>query len=151
MEDAIADGVGDGSVPNQAFAPKVPNQVLNNPEFKVEDTSETWENLFAFIMMVSPLGPEEAAAGGLERAGATLSKAEVRGLRELFGKGKAGAEALASRIRAGESVQLPQGVTRTTLGIYRGLAERAISLGKDARLGVQAARKEAIDLLLGAP
>jgi hypothetical protein len=83
------------------------------------------------------------------RAGTALSKAEVAGLRSLFGKSKEGADALLSRLRAGEAVPLPQGVTTQTLQTYRGIAEKAIQAGKDT-LGVQAARKEAIDLLLKA-
>ena len=47
----------------------------------------------------------------------------------------------------GETVKLPQGVTTQTLQTYRGIAENAIRAGKDT-LGVQAARAEAIDLLL---
>ncbi|HEY2410270.1 MAG TPA: hypothetical protein VGI10_29900 [Polyangiaceae bacterium] len=74
----------DPSVPNQAFAPKVPNQVLNNPEFKVEDTSETWENIFAFIMMVTPLGPEEAVATGAGAVERTLVDANK--LNHIFAK-----------------------------------------------------------------
>jgi hypothetical protein len=54
------------------------------------------------------------AARGAPRAGAALSKAEVSGLRDLFGKSKEGAEALLGRLRAGEAVQVPQGVTRET-------------------------------------
>jgi hypothetical protein len=46
----------------------------------------------------------------------------------------------------GETVHLPQGVSTQTLQNYRRI-EDAIQAGKDT-LSVQAARKEAIDLLL---
>ena len=95
----------------------------------------------------------QAAAGVVQnlaaRAGAALSKAEVGGLRELFGKSAKGAGELLGRLRAGESVTLPPEVTPQTLQTYRTIAENAIQAGKDT-LGVQAARKEAIDLLLKA-
>jgi RHS repeat-associated protein len=80
-------------------------------------------------------------------AARTISPKEVVGLRNLFGKGVQGAESLLGRLRAGESVPLPEGVTRGTLENYRGVATRAIEAGKD-KLGVQALRREAIDLLL---
>ncbi len=81
------------------------------------------------------------------RAGAILSKAEVRGLTQLFGKSTEGAQALLSQLRAGQAVPLPPGVTPQTLEAYGVLAQRAITLGKDT-LGVQALRLEAINLLL---
>lgn len=83
------------------------------------------------------------------RAGAALSQTEVVGLRNLFGTSTEGVQALLGRLRAGEAIALPQGVTVRTLQTYRGIAENAIRLGKDT-LGVQAARKEAIELLLKA-
>lgn len=71
----------------------------------------------------------------------------MSGLKDLFGKSMKGAQELLGRLRGGEAVSLPPGVTPQTLQTYRGLAEKAIQAGKDT-LGVQAARKEAIDLLL---
>jgi hypothetical protein len=92
-------------------------------------------------------GETGAVAAGAERAGAALSKEEAAGLRDLFGKSINGAQELLGRLRAGESVPLPSGVTQQTLEKYRTIAENAIQTGKDT-LGVQAARQEAIDALL---
>jgi RHS repeat-associated protein len=72
---------------------------------------------------------------------------EVQGLRQLFGRRLEGVTKLLERLRAGERVPLPEGVTPETLKKYADVAERAIQQGKDAS-GVQQGRQEAIDLLL---
>jgi RHS repeat-associated protein len=75
-----------------------------------------------------------------------LTSAETSGLRDLFGKSTQGAEQLLGRLRAGQNVPLPPGVTPDTLSNYRAIAEQAIAAGKDT-LGVQAMRRAAIDIL----
>jgi hypothetical protein len=87
--------------------------------------------------------PPLAARAGVQ----ALTKAESAGLRQLFGNSTKGVESLLGRLRAGDKVPLPEGITTQTLQTYRQVAEKAISAGKDT-LGVQALRREAIDLLL---
>jgi hypothetical protein len=76
-----------------------------------------------------------------------FSPEQTQGLRDLFGRSMGGVNGLLDRLRTGESVSLPQGVTPETLRAYRDVAAEAIAAGKDT-LGVQQARQEAIDLLL---
>jgi RHS repeat-associated protein len=94
-------------------------------------------------------GAGSAAAAGVaaaSAAGGGFSRTEVEGLRELFGRGVQGANSLLERLQSGE-VNLPETVTPDTLRRYREIAESAITAGKDT-LGVQEARRQAIDLLL---
>jgi RHS repeat-associated protein len=76
-----------------------------------------------------------------------LSPAESAGLRDLFDRSSEGAASLRNRLRAGIFVPLPGGVTESSLLTYREIAARTIAEKSD-KLGVQAARIEAIDLLL---
>src|SRR5262249_29420908 len=76
----------------------------------------------------------------------TLSKEEVAGLRELFGKGPSGARALLDKLAEG-SVDLPQGVTQQTLQTYAQIAQNAINRGID-KIGTQALRLQAIREIL---
>jgi hypothetical protein len=55
--------------------------------------------------------------------------------------------ALLKLLKAGETITLPETVTADTLRKYLEIAETAIRNGRDP-LGVQAARREAINLLL---
>jgi hypothetical protein len=80
-------------------------------------------------------------------AGVDLPPGAVEGLRQLFGRSVAGAEALLDLLEAGGPLTLPDGVTVDVLLQYRELAVEAIASGKDI-LGVQALRVEAIDLIL---
>jgi hypothetical protein len=89
----------------------------------------------------------KGASAGAARAGSGLTKAESAGLRQLFGNSNRGSKQLLGRLTGGEKVALPPGVTSQTLRTYREIAVKSISQGKDT-LGVQAARKEAIDALL---
>ena len=88
-----------------------------------------------------------AAAAAASKAASGLTYQEVSGLKEFFGRSLDGANQLLERLNAGESVPLPEGVTPETLQKYRDIAERAIQQGKD-NLGVQQARREAIDIFL---
>ena len=76
-----------------------------------------------------------------------LSPSEAKALTELFGRNEKGIEQLLRRLRAGEQVDLPEGVTLEMLKVYRQVADDAIANGIDTR-GVQVLRREAIDLLL---
>jgi hypothetical protein len=71
---------------------------------------------------------------------------EVDGLRTLFGRGAEGVEELLGRLRAGERLPLPQGVTPETLEKYREVAEGAIQRGIDL-VGTRQGRLEAVDIL----
>ena len=85
-----------------------------------------------------------------------FAPAETEGLKTLFGPGPKGAESLLARLKAGENVSLPSGVTRETLENYRGVAVQAIdnAAGKSIAPSVnavQGARIQAIDELLKGP
>jgi RHS repeat-associated protein len=96
-----------------------------------------WERFWCNIELSSAL----PIPAGVFTAG------ESAGLRALFGREAAGAEALLNRIMAGERIALPEGVTAEVLQRYLKLAEEAIEAGKDL-VGTQAARKAAIEALL---
>jgi RHS repeat-associated protein len=54
--------------PGAYEAPSVPNKILSNKEFKVEDTSETWKHLFeAATIFVPGAGEEEGAVIALPK------------------------------------------------------------------------------------
>lgn len=100
--------------------------------------------------MIGAFGSGAAAAGmaATARGGPPgLSRPEVQGLRDLFGRSSQGVSDLLERLGQGQNVPLPPGVTPETLQKYRDIAEQAVQQGKDA-LGVQASRMRAIDMLL---
>ena len=82
-----------------------------------------------------------------KRAGDVFSKTEVAGLAKLFGKGPAGAKELLTKLKGGK-VDLPVGVSRSTLKKYESIARDAIE-GKMDKIGTQELRLEAIRKLLG--
>jgi hypothetical protein len=79
--------------------------------------------------------------------GPFFTPSETHSLTKLFGRSVAGADALLSKLRSGERVQLPEGVTREVLLRYRDIAQRAVDADID-NLGVQARRLEAINRIL---
>lgn len=73
----------------------------------------------------------------------SFTQEETAGLKALFGKGLAGAEATLQR----NQIEIPASVTPDTLRRYREIAQEAIDAGKDSS-GVQKKRIEIIDRLL---
>jgi len=77
---------------------------------------------------------------------ACFSPQESQGLRDLFGQGEGGARSLLTRLKNGEQVGLPNGVTTRTLEQYR---TQVLAIPKAAAAPVNQARLQAIDALLG--
>jgi len=96
-----------------------------------------WERFWCGIELGSALPTPLALFGPAENAG----------LRALFGREARGARASIDRLMAGERVVLPEGVTPDTLRRYLELADRIVKAGLDT-VGTQAARRQAIELLL---
>jgi RHS repeat-associated protein len=88
-----------------------------------------------------------AAAEGVQVARSGLTYDEIGGLKDLFGRGQQGIADLLERLGSGQPVELPPGVTPESLQRYREIAQNAINAGIDNQ-GVQAARSQAIDILL---
>jgi RHS repeat-associated protein len=72
--------------------------------------------------------------------------AETAGLKQLFGQGVPGAQRLVNRLRSGENVPLPPGVTPETLQNYK---DTVSGIPKTSDAPVNVLRFEAIDILLG--
>jgi RHS repeat-associated protein len=128
--DAVGALTAGGALISSAFG-----WALRNPERATDLASDVADALSG--------GGNLPPGGGIPK----FSTAENQGLRTLFGKSTAGADALLARLGRGELPSIPKGVTKETLLNYRKVAEFAIKQGKDS-LGVQQRRLQAVDRLL---